>query len=530
MNKTIQLHSAQTQMFARIRNFIDSDSKRAVTVAPPGFGKTAVITSAFDYIASKFNNQTRRHKHQFVGVSLMLTPRLMLNEQQKNEIEGMHIQGMMNVRKKVRVFDCLNGLSIAPIHEFIAECQETGEYPVIVSTYKSCGKLKDFKFDLIMCDEGHNVTSQEVFSDVMENLDPDAKRIFMTATPKINAGEVKGNTRGMGNKKFYGDFIYTMSFSQAVRNGFILPIRRLFIDTYGESEKSDAHIVDTVIKTMNRMKQAMGDSPLPNKVIYVFNTEADIEIITKNWEKICLETGATVFTAVSKKNNFCVNGSRPNGQGDARERFISEFKKTKSDCILAHIDTMGEGIDVPGITGCILFGAGDVVRIIQNIGRAMRVLASDRELKKSDRIKKVALLGMVSYNGETSGQEFLSSIARAMREMSSDDFYKKFLSFQFNNRGASKSQPDDVGGGTGNYLAEHQMDLAGFDATIEDDTPLFDDGDCPPDEIIALDVKMVQQEEQERRQQEQEKRDAEEQEHIDAAAERMRKMWLMMED
>jgi predicted helicase len=167
-----------------------------------------------------------------------------------------------------------------------------------------------------------------------------------------------------------------------------------------------------------------------------------------------------------------VNGFRPNGQGDARERFISEFKKTKSDCILAHIDTMGEGIDVPGITGCILFGAGDVVRIIQNIGRAMRVLASDRELKKSDRIKKVALLGMVSYNGETSGQEFLSSIARAMREMSSDDFYKKFLSFQFNNRGASKSQPDDVGGGTGNYLAEHQMDLAGFDTTIEDDTPL----------------------------------------------------------
>jgi hypothetical protein len=61
-------------MFARIRDFIDSDSKRAVTVAPPGFGKTAVITSAFDYVASKFNNQTRRHKHQFVGVSLMLTP------------------------------------------------------------------------------------------------------------------------------------------------------------------------------------------------------------------------------------------------------------------------------------------------------------------------------------------------------------------------------------------------------------------------------------------------------------------------
>jgi superfamily II DNA or RNA helicase len=65
MNKTIQLHSAQTQMFARIRNFIDSDSKRAVTVAPPGFGKTSVITAAFDYVASKFNNQTRRRNCWF---------------------------------------------------------------------------------------------------------------------------------------------------------------------------------------------------------------------------------------------------------------------------------------------------------------------------------------------------------------------------------------------------------------------------------------------------------------------------------
>jgi superfamily II DNA or RNA helicase len=386
--------------------------------------------------------------------------------------------------------------------------------------------LEDFKFDLIMCDEGHNVTAQGVFSDVMDHLDADAKRIFITATPKINAGEVKGNTRGMGNKKFYGDFIYTMSFSQAVKRGFILPIRRLFIDTYGKSEFCAAHLVDTVIKTMNRMKQAMGDSPLPNKVIFVFDSAAEIEIITDNWERICLETGATVFTAVSDKDNFCVNGSHPDGTGNMpiRQRFISEFKKTKSDCILAHIDTMGEGIDVPGITGCILFGAGDVVRIIQNIGRAMRVLQSDREqnLKKSERVKKVALLGMVSYNGETSGQEFLSRIARAMREMSSDDFYKNFLSFEFRNRGASKSQPDDVGGGTGNYIAEHQMDLAGFDTTIEDDTPLFDDGDCPPDEIIALDLMMVEQGEQERRQQEQEEQDAATAARRAALAERMR--------
>ena len=87
------LHKSQVQMFSCIRNFIDSDSKHAVTIAPPGFGKTSVITAAFDYVASKFKNQTNRHKHQYVGLSLMLTPRLMLNEQQKNEIESLQING-----------------------------------------------------------------------------------------------------------------------------------------------------------------------------------------------------------------------------------------------------------------------------------------------------------------------------------------------------------------------------------------------------------------------------------------------------
>lgn len=482
-----KLHNSQTYMLARIKTLIESRMNRAVVVAPPGFGKTSVITAAFDYVADKFNNQTAKHRKQLHGVSLMLTPRLILNEQQRQEIEEMVIEGSANVEKAVKVFDCLNGLSVGSVEKFIETCHRKGVYPVIISTYKSCGKLHGIKFDLIMCDEGHNVTGETYFTDVMDGLDHEAKRIFVTATPKLNVSEGKARNRGMNNEDYYGKFIYTMSFKRAVSLGFILPIRRLFLDTYGEEAKKDAHVVDLVIKTMNRMKEAMGDVPLPNKVIFVFNTKNDLDILEKNWQQIYNATGAKVFTGYSKNETFRINGAEPQGDGAIREEFLNEFKKETGDCILAHIDTMGEGVDIPGITGCILFGVSDVIRIIQNIGRAMRVLPSDRNLPRDQRVKQFALLGMVSYNGEVSGQDFISNMARAMQQMSSDSFYNKYLTAHMSDAGAGKRQPDTGGDGP-NTLADHQTELLGFESDEEMECNLFDDGDLECDTIQSLDL------------------------------------------
>ena len=477
------LHNSQLNMFARIHNLLDSKKDRGVAVAPPGFGKTSVITAVLDFVASKFV----KHPSDLHGVALMLTPRLMLNEQQRNEIEQMEIYGLANVKKSVRVFDCLNGLAVGAILEFIQNCHTKQTFPVIISTYTSCAKLKDIKFDLIICDEGHNVTGEITFTDVMDVLDHEAKRIFITATPRLNITDGKARNRGMGNQEYYGDFIYTLSFKRAAQLGFILPIRRVFIDTYGESATKENYIVDLVIKSMNRMKQAMGDSPLPNKVIFVFNTKVEIEVISTNWKRIYNEAGAKVFTGFSERDNFKVNGSEPKGDGEIREAFINELKNESGDCILAHIDTMGEGVDVPGITGCILFGTNDVIRIIQNIGRAMRILPSDRNLPSGQRIKKVALLGIVSYNGEISNQEFLNGLARAMHQMKSDTFYNKYLTTHMTDKSAGKRSMDTEGESE-NHLIDQQLELLGIESSEQaDDFDLFDDGDIECDTITTLD-------------------------------------------
>jgi hypothetical protein len=47
--------------------------------------------------------------------------------------------------------------------------------------------------------------------------------------------------------------------------------------------------------------------------------------------------------------------------------------------IIFHVDMIGEGIDVPGITGVMPFRNSDEIKFVQNIGRASRLHPEDRK-------------------------------------------------------------------------------------------------------------------------------------------------------
>ena len=500
-----KFHSSQNQMFSVCRNWYDSDEMRAVAVAPPGFGKTSVIAGLFDHAASVFADAKEYKKASMAGAGLLLTPRLILNKQQTDEIRQMAIEGLPNVKKEVATYDCENGLGTERIKDFIANCKKRGNYPIIVSTYKSADKLSDFRFDIIICDEGHNVTAPGIFQAVMYKLDQNAKRLFITATPKLNKHTVHSSrARGMGNSELYGRFIYTMSFYRAIDLGFILPIKRIKIDAIGTADTKGEHIVDLVIRSQLALKKRMGESNLANKVIYVFNNKAEIEVIRDNWQEIYYATGSKVFTAFSENESFHVNGEPPKNISSfskIREDFLTALRNEPGDCLLAHIDTMGEGVDVTGITGCVLINSGDETRIIQNIGRAMRILPEDRNKPKKERIKQFALLGIVSYNGETDAQSYIDGIARAIQAMSSRDFYKHYFSSTFIDRGDGSAPPDE-NGEPENFMIDSQADLIGFASGVQDDGNIFIDDETGGEEWVEYDSRVVDLEEERRKEEE----------------------------
>jgi len=53
--------------------------------------------------------------------------------------------------------------------------------------------------------------------------------------------------------------------------------------------------------------------------------------------------------------------------------------KPEEECIVFHVDMIGEGIDVPGITGVMPFRNCEMSKFVQNIGRAARLHTEDRK-------------------------------------------------------------------------------------------------------------------------------------------------------
>ena len=60
--------------------------------------------------------------------------------------------------------------------------------------------------------------------------------------------------------------------------------------------------------------------------------------------------------------------------------------EAKDKAIIFHVDMIGEGIDVPGITGIMPFRNCEESKLIQNIGRATRLHPEDRKRLYRDEI------------------------------------------------------------------------------------------------------------------------------------------------
>ena len=114
---------------------------------------------------------------------------------------------------------------------------------VVFSTYHSINTISTAQkehglpaFDLIVCDEAHRTTGVTFGDDDESNFVKvhDAsfilasKRLYMTATPRIysdaaeaKAEQEKARTYGMNKKEWYGEELFVINFSEAVRLGLL---------------------------------------------------------------------------------------------------------------------------------------------------------------------------------------------------------------------------------------------------------------------------------------------------------------------
>ena len=294
---------------------------------------------------------------------------------------------------------------------------------VVFSTYQSINviseaqnKIKDFVFDLIICDEAHRTTGVSIAEEdessfiKVHNNDfiKGHKRLYMTATPRIYSEDSKIKAKensitlcSMDDEKLYGKEIYRIGFGKAVENGLLSDYKVLIltISSNNISESMQQMIADDskeintddaakLIGCINGLsKRIIGDNGLLKKEDPNFMKRAVAFCQSiKNSKKITESFNEKIkkyyddLNDKEKKEVVNIEAKHIDGTMNAtvRSGLLSWLKsKEENDnnlCkILTNVKCLSEGVDVPSLDAVLFLSAkNSQVDVVQSVGRVMR--------------------------------------------------------------------------------------------------------------------------------------------------------------
>ena len=387
----------QDALSSAITNIAKSpNDTRGRFVMPTGAGKTLVESQIL--------------KHQFdtnakTGIHLVLAPRIMLGNQLLSEYKGFlgkeAFRAMAFHSGEHAAEDGIKWKEQATtqksvVEEAYANAQKLNQQLVVFSTYHSCGKLEGIEFDTIIADEAQYCVAEN-FNESFRSL-TGRVRLTFTATEKHTASN---SGFGLNNVELYGDRWYYISPDELIKRGRIVP-PRLHI-AHIETEDDASSIVSQVIE-IAREQVVLTQKTLDfSKVLFAMSGTDDVKTVEENIATICTAFPThEVFTITSK------SGALVNGKSVKRKEFMERLKNCEN-ALIFHYDILSEGIDVDGITGVAIMRNMGLAKLLQTIGRAVRLYKPDPTKKPQ------AWISVPVINGNDDDKERVAGIIRAVR-------------------------------------------------------------------------------------------------------------------
>jgi superfamily II DNA or RNA helicase len=270
---------------------------------------------------------------------------------------------------------------------------------IVFSTYHSAEKFAASGIvpDLTIHDEAHNLVSRE-FSNVASLQT--GRSLFFTATERNDGPEINIGL-GMNNKQIFGETLYAKSPKEMIEAGEMVPpcihvvraragTKQVNLDKLNDDPKA---LVLSIADAFLEHQKVIGDK-IGAKVLVVCRGQQDLEDMLKKHAENEGET-ATVFGKFRKQypkihifalssdfGVYCDGKYNRSAVTHASKYNLLSKLQTMSpldQAIIFHVDMIGEGIDVPGITGVMPFRNSDEIKFVQNIGRASRLHPEDRK-------------------------------------------------------------------------------------------------------------------------------------------------------
>lgn len=404
----IKLRNHQQQALEKIINTIKAGNglARGRIVIPTGGGKTFVEAAALQYQIQ--SNQVNK-------IHLVVAPRILLLHQLIDEyrlfadnnfnIVAFHSGNYEPDAESLALLGKVrNTMSKSEIHAAKQDAVFRNRPLVVFSTYHSMSKLESIEFDTLLADESQFCVA-EGYHRVIKNIDARVK-LFFTATEKHTPSDLG---RGLNNEKVFGERLHFTPPSELIDSGIILPPRLHFV--YGKRCRTESdttlHQVIEIAKAQSELTREMGFS----KILFAMNKTAGVKVIEDNMDKIRkLFPDHTVFT-ITSKTKAKINGvlvQRYNANG-----FMDQVKTCKS-ALIFHNDILSEGIDVDGITGVALMRSMEKAKLLQTIGRAVRIY------KEAPELKKCAWISVPVIDGNDDDAVYVQKIVEAVRSSGYD--------------------------------------------------------------------------------------------------------------
>ena len=309
---------------------------------------------------------------------------------------------------------------------------EDDHMSVVFSTYHSIAVLseaqQDFDladFDLVICDEAHRTTGA-TFADEDESKfvkvhDNEflrvTKRLYMTATPRVYAPSTKVTAEqdsvtlcSMDDKKLYGEELYVISFSEAVKRDLLVDYKVIVLTVSqdhiskslqkqlaGEDNQLKVDDAAKIIGCWKALSKQNTDDDLSDDMMHMKRAVAFCQVINPNpnakTHKVSSVNIAGMFQEVveayqeyEKETAFddevsvhltCqakhVDGSMNASQKEEKLNWLKAEAPENTCRILSNVRCLSEGVDVPALDAVLfLTPRNSQVDVVQSVGRVMR--------------------------------------------------------------------------------------------------------------------------------------------------------------
>ncbi len=253
-------------------------------------------------------------------------------------------------------------------------CLAAGAHQVIFTTYHSLHQIVEAGIDIDVAyfDEAHNATSKQFFPKTAMVSQMSDACYFFTATPRQSKNPMG---RGMNNSLVFGKVLHTVPAQELIQSGSIIPPQIVIHEqdmvtrTKDNAANCDSN---TVLDIIDNLDADAGQKILvaapSSKIIWgmVAQTAMLQELSERGYDVL----------HITAKHGAYVNKQKVN-----REVFFDTLtawgKDPNRKFVVFHYSILSEGMNVPGLTHCVLLRNLNIVEMAQTIGRVIRMNMDD---------------------------------------------------------------------------------------------------------------------------------------------------------